>query len=72
MLPFYKIASFEVTDLPLVEYIASKGKPIIMSTGMANESEISDAVEIIKKYNKEEFMLLHCISGYPTQLKISI
>ena len=67
--PFYKIASFEVTDLPLVKYIASTGKPIIMSTGMANESEISEAVEIIKKYNKEEFMLLHCISGYPTPIE---
>lgn len=64
--PFYKIASFELTDLPLIQYVAKKNKPIILSTGMANEDEISDAINIVKKYGNGDFILLHCVSGYPT------
>tara|TARA_B100000035_G_scaffold172621_1_gene147297 strand:+ start:916 stop:1935 length:1020 start_codon:yes stop_codon:yes gene_type:complete len=64
--PFYKVASFELTDLPLIKYIAEKKKPIILSTGMANEIEISEAVEVVKSFGSGDFMLLHCVSGYPT------
>ncbi len=64
--PFYKIASFELTDLPLIKYVAETNKPIILSTGMANEDEISDAINIVKKYGNGDFILLHCVSGYPT------
>ena len=64
--PFYKIASFELTDLPLVEYIARTKKPIILSTGMANEMEIHEALEVVKNYGCGEYVLLHCVSGYPT------
>ena len=66
--PFYKVASFELTDLPLIKYIASKNKPVILSTGMANEVEIDEAVEIVKKYGCGDFVLLHCVSGYPTPI----
>ncbi len=64
--PFYKIASFELTDLPLIEYVAKTKKPIIASTGMANEEEIHEAVEVMNKYGCGEIVLLHCVSGYPT------
>ncbi len=64
--PFYKVASFELTDLPLIKYIASTKKPIIMSTGMANQSEILDAIETVEKYGSGDFIILHCVSGYPT------
>ncbi len=63
--PAFKIASFEATDLPLVEYIAKQGKPIILSTGMANFEEIKETVDLIKKYN-DQLVVLHCVSGYPT------
>lgn len=61
---FYKIASFELVDIPLIEYIASKRKPIIMSTGMATLGEIEDAVNTIKKYH-DDIILLKCSSAYP-------
>ena len=64
--PFYKVASFEITDLPLVKYIAETKKPMILSTGMANEQEIKEAVEVVKTFGCGDFMLLHCVSGYPT------
>jgi N-acetylneuraminate synthase len=64
--PFYKVASFEITDLPLVKYIAETKKPMILSTGMANEQEIREAVEVVKTFGCGDFMLLHCVSGYPT------
>lgn len=61
----YKIASFELIDIPLVEYIASKGKPIIMSTGMATLAEIDEAVRAIRGQGNEHFALLRCASAYP-------
>lgn len=64
----YKIASFEITDLKLINYIASKRKPIILSTGMATINEIKSAIKIINKFHKK-IILLHCVSNYPTELK---
>ena len=65
--PAYKIASFEMIDHPLIEKIAKTGKPIIMSTGMATLSEVTEAVEVIRKYHND-FIVLHCVSGYPTPI----
>lgn len=62
---FYKIASFELVDLPLVEYIASKGKPIIMSTGMSTLAEIDEAVTAIRSTGNNQLALLRCASAYP-------
>ena len=67
--PAYKIASFELLDLPLVSYVASKKKPMILSTGMANKKEIYEAVETAQKAGASEIALLHCVSGYPTPIK---
>lgn len=64
-LEFYKIASFEMIDLPLVEYVASKGKPIIMSTGMATLEEIREAVETVYHTGNRQLVLLKCSSAYP-------
>lgn len=65
--PIYKVASFEITDIPLIEYIASKGKPVIISVGIATEEEISDAVEACKKVGNNDITLLQCTSAYPAK-----
>ena len=62
---FYKIASFELVDIPLIKYIADKGKPIIMSTGMGSLGEIEDAVNAIRSQGNENICLLKCSSAYP-------
>ena len=62
---FYKIASFEMIDLPLLRYIASKGKPIIMSTGMGTKEEIKEALEAIYEMGNEQVAILKCSSAYP-------
>ena len=70
----YKIASFDVTNIPLLEYVAKKGKPIILSLGMADQYEIDEAIETILNYNNQ-LIVLHCISIYPTpdeKLNLSI
>ena len=66
--PLYKVASFEITDHELIDYIAKKKKPIIISTGMAKINEIKDAVKIIERYHRK-IIILYCVSGYPTKLE---
>lgn len=63
--PAYKVASFEITDIPLIEYIASKGKPVIISTGIATIGEIKEAVDTCKKVGNYDITLLKCTSSYP-------
>lgn len=66
--PAYKIASFEITDISLIKYAASKGKPMIISTGIATIQEIQDAVEVCKSVGNEQIILLKCTSSYPAPL----
>lgn len=68
--PAFKIASFEITDLELLKYAAEKGKPMIISTGMANLGEIEDAISAIRSVGNEDIILLHCNSLYPTPVEV--
>jgi len=67
--PAFKIASFEITDIPLIEYIASKEKPMIISTGIARLADIEEALDACKKMGNHQIALLKCTSAYPTPLE---
>jgi len=66
--PAYKVASFEIVDLPLIKYIAGTKKPLLMSTGMASEEEISEAISVASEEGCEQILLFHCISSYPASI----
>jgi len=65
--PLYKIASFEIVHIPLIKYVASKGKPMIISTGLATEDEIAEAVAVAKSQGNNRIILLKCTSSYPAR-----
>ena len=67
--PIYKIASFEITDIPLIKYVASKGKPIIISTGIAALEDIELAVETCRNEGNDQITLLKCTSSYPAPME---
>lgn len=65
----FKVASGEITNFPLLEYIAKKGKPIILSTGMSTLGEIEEALEVFRKKGNNQIILLHCVTSYPAKIK---
>jgi pseudaminic acid synthase len=67
--PAYKVASLEITDIPLIEYIASKAKPVIISTGIATLSDMAEAIEACKRAGNEQVIILKCTTEYPTPLE---
>jgi pseudaminic acid synthase len=69
--PAYKIASFEITDVPLIKYAASKGKPMIISTGIATYEDIKEAIEACRSVGNNDIIILQCTSSYPAPLEIA-
>ena len=70
LVPLYKVGSGDLNNLPFLENIAKKGKPIILSTGMGTLGETEEAVEIIRKIGNEELVLLHCVTDYPVSIEV--
>jgi sialic acid synthase SpsE len=68
--PLFKIASFEIVDLPLIRHVATKGKPIVISTGMANLAEIEDAIDACRSVGNDQVILLQCASLYPAPARL--
>lgn len=67
--PFYKIASFELTDLPLLRAVAKTKKPVILSTGLANLKEVERSINILRKYGSKNIIILYCVSSYPAKIE---
>jgi len=68
-IPAYKVASGDITNLPLLNKIALKNLPVILSTGMSNLDEIKEAIDTIKEAGNNQIILMHCVSNYPTKIK---